>query len=29
MIFMDYLQNGVTVKFFMKGEEQVVDCAFD
>ena len=22
MIFMDYLQNGVTVKFFVKGEEQ-------
>lgn len=22
MIFMDYLQNGVTIKFFVKGEEQ-------
>lgn len=22
MIFMDYLQNGITVKFFVKGEEQ-------
>ena len=22
IIFMDYLQNGITVKFFVKGEEQ-------
>lgn len=22
MLFMDYLQNGITVKFFVKGEEQ-------
>ena len=22
MIFMDYLQNGITVKFFVKGEER-------
>ena len=22
MVFMDYLQNGITVKFFAKGEEQ-------
>lgn len=28
MIFMDYLQNGITVKFFVKGEEQssIVRC---
>ena len=31
IIFMDYLQNGITVKFFVKGEEQssivrLLDC---
>lgn len=29
MIFMDYLQNGITVKFFVKGEEQSSIGAID